>query len=106
MVAFSMKTLAIFLWSSSITSSSAFVPAARVQTGVKNVASIQQMIATTPSDLGMNAPPELNQNQHNNGDKKGAMIDLTGIAMSVSTNIVRCIHSLKSWIMMKETFLH
>lgn len=99
MVAFSKKTLAIFLWSSSITSSSAFVPAARVQSGVKNVASIRQMIATTPSDLGMNAPPELNQN--NNGDNKekrnGAMIDLTGIAMSVSKNMVQYIHSLQNY---------
>jgi len=44
------------------------------------------MIATTPSDLGVSTPPELNPNNNdsNEGDngRKGAMIDLTGIAFS------------------------
>ena len=46
------------------------------------------MVATTPADLGINnSGPSFNSNENNDDEnsRKGAMIDLTGIAFSVST---------------------
>jgi hypothetical protein len=87
MVSLSRNALAFVIGGLCASSSTAFAPTHGIQK-VATRATLHHMIATTPSDLGVSTPPELNPNNNdsNEGDngRKGAMIDLTGIAFSVS----------------------
>ena len=60
-----------------ISTSQAFSPAAMPRARVNAV----KMVATTPADLGIDLG---RQTSGDNGDKNGAMMDLTGIVFSVS----------------------
>lgn len=83
MVAYSNNSLSLLVASASIASSSAFAPIARTQS--MKIGLAQQMIATTPGDLGLTSP-DINQSSNGNDnqkqDKDGPMIDLNGIAFS------------------------
>lgn len=86
MVSFSRNTLSLFIAGVSATSSSAFVPSTRVPP-IK-ASDVGLKIATTPDDLGISSPSDVKQNNNNgdngNNNRNGAMIDLEGIAFSVS----------------------
>ncbi len=65
---------------------SAFTPVSNVKTS-QRASSMQRMVATTPADIGVGGSiPSFNQNDNNDDENKrtGAMIDLEGIAFSVS----------------------
>lgn len=86
MVAYNRKALALLVSSVPLVSSFAFTPASsRVE--IRRSNGVQRMIATTPSDLGISTPPDMDNGDEKKQQRTGAMIDLTGIAFSVSVYI-------------------
>ena len=68
---------------------SAFTPVSNIISASQKVSLVQRMVATTPADLGIkNSGPSFNSDENDDDERSstGAMIDLTGIAFSVSTS--------------------
>ena len=80
--AFSTVLLASFMSSETL----AFTPVSNISTSKRTI-SVQRMVATTPADIGVgNNMPSFDQNSNTDNENKrnGAMMDLEGIAFSVS----------------------
>lgn len=83
MVTLSKQALPLLLLGISVPVTSAFtLSSSRV--AVSRTSGTQRMVATTPADFGISSPPGMNQQDDN--DNNGAMMDLNGIAFSVSLN--------------------
>ena len=87
MVTFSKNALPLLIAGVSVTFSSAFVPSTKVP--LTRISNVGLGIATTPGELGISSPADMKQNNNNgdneNDNRNGAMMDLEGIAFSVST---------------------